>query len=185
MSRFAHCKKVLLAALVLVSFSVAAERPAAVELVVTPVAGPPLPGRLVALDANEVNISANGAEQLWRLPYSDRGASAVIHDSFVYVVGGWQKPHAVCAGLESGKIAWQTRVPATEISSPVVADGKIWYVFGMSGRTSLYCLRATPKRYVLLGKAAIPAVTATSPAIADGRIYLRLPNAVACYDLRR
>lgn len=63
MSRFAHCKKVLLAALVLVSFSVAAERPAAVELVVTPVAGPPLPGRLVALDANEVNISANGAEQ--------------------------------------------------------------------------------------------------------------------------
>ena len=63
MSRFAHCKKVLLAALVLVSFSVAAERPAAVELVVTPVAGPPLTGLLMSLDANEVSISANGAEQ--------------------------------------------------------------------------------------------------------------------------
>ena len=130
-------------------------------------------------------LSTDGAKQLWRLPYSDRGSSPVIHDGFVYAIGGWQKPHAVCVNLDTGKLAWQTKVPQTEISSPVVADGKIWYVFGMFTRTSLYCLRATPTRYTLLGAAPIPVVTATSAAIADGRLYLRLPHAVACYDLRK
>jgi len=131
-------------------------------------------------------LSETAPQQLWKLPYTDRGASPVIHEGFVYIMGGWQKPHAVCVELESGKVAWEVKTPAeTEISSPVVADGKIWHVFGMSGHTSLYCLRATPEKYTLLGTAPIPAVTATSPAIADGRIYLRLPDAVVCYDLRR
>ena len=130
-------------------------------------------------------LSADGAKQLWHLPYSDRGSSAVIHGGFVYAIGGWQKPHAVCVNLATGKLAWETKVTATEIASPVVADGKLWYVFGMFTRTSLYCLRATPKQYTLLGRTPIPAVTATSPAIAAGRIYLRLKDAIACYDLRR
>jgi len=130
-------------------------------------------------------LSAAGAQQLWTVPYTDRGASAVIHNGYVYAIGGWQKPHAVCVSLETGKVAWQAKVPETEVSSPVVADGKLWHVLGMSGRTSLYCLRATPEKYDLLGVAAIPAVTATSPAIVDGRIYLRLPDAVVCCDLRR
>jgi len=153
---------------------------------------PALCGDLLALYTRNTKIglaayrlSAGGAQQLWRLPYSDRGASPVIHDGFVYAVGGWQKPHAVCVGLESGKLAWEVKVPTTEISSPAVADGKIWYVFGMHTKTSLYCLRATPEKYDLLGTATIPVVTATSPAIADGRIYLRMLDAVACYDLRR
>jgi len=130
-------------------------------------------------------LTADGPQQLWSLPYSDRGASPVIHDGFVYAIGGWQKPHAVCVGLETGKVAWEVKVPETEISSPIVADGKIWHNFGMFENTSLYCLRATPEKYVLLGKAPIPVVTATSPAIVDGRIYLRLLDAVTCYDLRR
>ena len=130
-------------------------------------------------------LTATGAQALWSLPFTDRGASPVIHDGHVYAIGGWQKPHAVCVGLESGKLAWETKVAATEIASPVVADGKLWYVFGMFEQTSLYCVKATPEKYTLLGVAPIPAVTATSPAIVDGRIYLRLGDAVACYDLRR
>ena len=64
-SRFASYQPVLLSALglILASFAAAAEQPAAVELVVTPVAGAPLTGLLMALDANGVTISADGVKQ--------------------------------------------------------------------------------------------------------------------------
>jgi len=67
MSRFAKSQTVLLAALglLLAATTALAEQPAAVELIVTPAAGPPLRGRLLALDANAVTISAeaDGEEQ--------------------------------------------------------------------------------------------------------------------------
>jgi hypothetical protein len=127
------------------------------------------------------SLTATGAEQLWTQPFHDRGASPVVHDGHVYAIGGRKTPRAVCVELATGKIAWEETVAQTEISSPIIADGKIWYPFG----SSLHCWRPTPERYDLLGTAKIPIVTATSPAIADGRIYLRLNDGVGCYDLRR
>ncbi|MEY3032686.1 MAG: hypothetical protein RLZZ622_1161 [Planctomycetota bacterium] len=65
MSRFATSQTMLLArlGLLLTVTTVLAEQPAAVELIVTPAAGPSLRGQLLALDADGVTISADGVER--------------------------------------------------------------------------------------------------------------------------
>ena len=83
-----------------------------------------------------------------------------------------------------GKIAWnQGKVNGEGITSPVLADGKI-YALTDRGNT-LLMLRATPAKFDLLGKASVGSLQCASPAIAGGRLYLRLGDGdgIACYDL--
>ena len=130
-------------------------------------------------------LSIEGAQKLWSIPFTDRGSSPVIHDGHVYAIGGRNKGRAACVALETGKVAWDTKLPNTEVASPILADGKLWVLVGMGSRPALYVIRATPEKYTLLGQAKTSAVICTSPALADGRMWLRLPAAVACYDLRK
>jgi hypothetical protein len=50
------------------------------------------------------------------------------------------------------------------------------------GESTVY-FRANPEKYELLGKAKLTQAICSAPAIVDGKMYLRLDNAVACYDL--
>jgi outer membrane protein assembly factor BamB len=149
---------------------------------------PAISGDFMALYASNpaVGISAyrlnlEKPQKLWAMPSTDRGASPVVHEGHVYVVGGLNKARAMCIQLESGKVTWDVPLPNTEIASPVVADGKILVVVG----TSLYMIKADPEKYELLGKADLHVVTCTSPALVDGKAYLRLNDSVSCYDLTK
>ncbi|NBS31519.1 MAG: hypothetical protein EBS83_01565 [Planctomycetia bacterium] len=62
--------------LLLTVTTVLAEQPAAVELIVTPAAGPSLRGQLLALDADGVTISADGVERQLALQEVRHGRAA-------------------------------------------------------------------------------------------------------------
>jgi hypothetical protein len=77
-------------------------------------------------------------------------------------------------------VAWEEVVDFAEVSSPVVADGKVFAVCG----TFLWLLQATPEKYSVLSQADYRITLCTSPTIVEGRLYVRQAYAVACYDLR-
>lgn len=122
-------------------------------------------------------------QKLWTLQKSDRGSSPVVFDGHVYAVAGGSNGHGahlLSVHLDTGKVAWDEVVEFAEVSSPVVADGKVFVVCG----TLLAVLQATPEKYSLLSQDDYRITLCTSPTIVDGRLYLRQGNAVACYDLR-
>ena len=133
------------------------------------------------LGTTAYKISSGGAEKLWTAPYWDGGASPLIYKGYVYVVVGANKGRAACIDLKTGKVAWDEEIGGTEFSSPVGADGKVIAVTKNGGLIVL--LQATPDKYTVLTQARLPIAQCTSPALAGGKMYLRLKNAVACYDL--
>ena len=82
--------------------------------------------------------------------------------------------------LDTGKVACWEVVDCAEVSSPVVAAGKVFLASG----TILSLLQATPEKYSLLSQDDYRITLCTSPTIVGGRLYVRQVNAVACYDLR-
>jgi len=126
-------------------------------------------------------LSPEKPVKVWNIPFTDRGASPVIHEGHVYIIGGRGNAHARCIELATGKEMWDEKLPNTEIASPVVVDGKILIVVG----SSLYMIKADAQKYTLLGRFNPRIVTCTSPALVDGKVFLRLKDGVACYDLRR
>lgn len=63
-------------------------------------------------------------------------------------------------------------------ASPVVADGKLYYVSRTEG---VYVLAARPKFALLAHNAKLdPSVFNASPAVVDGQILLRSDRAVYC-----
>jgi len=131
-------------------------------------------------------LSVEAAVKLWSVSFTDRGASPVVHEGHVYAFGGMNKGRAVCVDLVSGAIAWDQKLPDTEINSPVVADGKLRVLVGMGGKASaLSMVRATPEKHDLLGELKLPMLLCTSVAFAEGRMFVRLNDAVACYDVRK
>jgi outer membrane protein assembly factor BamB len=128
-------------------------------------------------------LEAAGPRRLWTVPVHDRGASPVIHDGHVYAIAGGGSGHgarAVCVHLDSGQVAWDEGIDFAEVSSPVIADGKILAVCG----TFLRVIAATPEEYAVLSLTDTQATLCTSPALAGGRLFLRQASGVVAYDLR-
>ncbi len=126
-------------------------------------------------------LSLEEPVKVWDIPFTDRGASPVIHEGHVYIIGGRSNAHAKCIELATGKELWDEKLPNTEVASPVVVDGKILIVV----KSSLFMIQADPRKYTLLGRFNGHVVPGTTPALVDGKMFLRLSDAVACYDLRR
>lgn len=122
-------------------------------------------------------LTSEKAKQVWnKKEWRDRGASVVVDQGYVYVVAG----RIACLELASGNVKWEAKAGG-EICSPALADGKI--ICGVDGGDSTIYFRANPEKYELLGKAKLTQAVCSSAAIVDGKMYLRLDNAVACYDL--
>jgi outer membrane protein assembly factor BamB len=122
-------------------------------------------------------------QKLWTVQESDRGSSPVVFDGHVYAIAGGgngHSAHLLSVHLDTGKVAWEEVVDFAEVSSPVVADGKVFVVSG----TFLSLLQATPEKYSVLSQDDYRITLCTSPTIVEGRLYVRQGNAVACYDLR-
>jgi outer membrane protein assembly factor BamB len=132
-------------------------------------------------------ITPEKAELLWKLQGGSRGASPLVYQDHAYYFGA--QGEATCVDLKTGAVKWQQRGISDETSSPILADGKIFYlpVFnkpGWSKPSNIGMFKASPEKFEELGR--FPAWTSehSSPAIAGGKLYVRMKDHVACYDLR-
>ena len=86
-----------------------------------------------------------------------------------------------CVDIATGKVAWEQPVGGGEISSPILASGKI---IAIVATNQLALLEASPVKRDILAKAALGITTCSSPAIAGGKLYLRPgQGGGACFDL--
>ena len=141
---------------------------------------------VVFSDRKEVGMTGyrllpDKAETAWTLALNDRGASPIIANGRVYAIGGGGGGRAVCVDVATGQAAWDEKVGSQEISSPILADGKI--VALVDNYSSLAMWKASPEKFAILAKAKVGAAACTSPAFAGGKLFLRVSNGVACYDL--
>lgn len=126
-------------------------------------------------------LSPTGAEKLWSVPPPDRGSSPLIYEGHVYAVGS---DRVRCVNIETGKVKWEKVVGGgTEISSPIIADGKILAFYGRGNVLAM--LEATPENFSEFARVQIQAAQCSSPAIVDGKLYLRLAQCVASFDLSK
>lgn len=133
-----------------------------------------------ALGLVAYRLDPAGAKELWRLPHKGRGAaSPVVHDGRVYLAGG---ERLLCAKLGDGQLYWSKDVRA-EISSPFLADGKLFSLVGNG--SDLVAFDASPEAYRELAKVRVRVQRCPSPAFSDGLVLLRHRDTVVCYDLRR
>jgi outer membrane protein assembly factor BamB len=123
-------------------------------------------------------ITPDRAEKAWAVPrLADRGASPIIHGGHVYVVAG---DRTVCVEVETGELAWEGRPGKGDISSPVLAGGKL-IVPLTGGRVAM--VPARPDAFTLAARARVPLAPCTSPAVAGGKLYVRTNDGAACFDL--
>ncbi|MEM9479636.1 MAG: PQQ-binding-like beta-propeller repeat protein [Verrucomicrobiota bacterium] len=123
-----------------------------------------------------------GAEPslLWKFENLTRRASSspIIENVRVHLIGG--ELH-LCADLETGELLWKES-RSSNISSPVLADGKI---YGFEKNASdLVVIDANADQHTELARAKVSALKCTSPAIASGMLFVRTEDRVVCYDLR-
>ena len=109
------------------------------------------------------------------------GSSPLICNGYVYITSGGGQAKAMCLKLDSGEIFWAQKLPGQEISSPILADGKILTFMG--GAREMWMIQATPEKYTFLVKGQVDAANCSSPAIVGTRLYLRTNQGVACFDL--
>ncbi len=156
-----------------------------------PSAAPPsTDGDFAALCTSEpgligYTIGADGAKEAWKQPFKDTHAGVILKDGYVYAVGcAYQEPgkgRAVCIEQKSGTVAWEQTLGPAQLSTPLLADGKIIAVNG----SELVVFKASPEKFTLIGKADLGLERWSSPAIADGKAFLRTGAGVVCYDLRK
>ena len=125
------------------------------------------------------------AKEVWTMPFKEDYASPVIFKDHVYAIGtpkGKKEGRAVCVELATGKIKWDAVVRgAPNCASPIVADGKLVTY----AKAELMLVKASPEKYVELGRHKIGGSGYTSPAIANGKLFCRLGSKVICYDLTK
>jgi outer membrane protein assembly factor BamB len=117
--------------------------------------------------------------KLWETPGGPRISSPVYHDGYLY----WSNDGhiAQCADARTGKSIYRARLgPGGDCyASPVVADGRIYYV---SRENGTYVLAARPE-YELLAHNKIEddaSVFNGSPAVSGGRLFLRSDKYLYC-----
>lgn len=125
-------------------------------------------------------VSPTSATQLWSHPLNSRGAATpAVHDGHVYLLGGKRR---MCVRLSDGAVQWKEDARA-EITSPVLADGKLFNLEGNGQH--IVMLKADPAGHVELGSARIKAAWCPSPTVADGKLFVRMSDSVRCYGLKK
>jgi outer membrane protein assembly factor BamB len=141
-------------------------------------------------DVKAFKLTPQKAELLWTSkPGDHRAGSPLIYGGYAYVAG---EGLLRCLDLKTGeRKAASTKMQGSNYTSPVAADGKLFYVNG-HGWYPLFVqmISASPDKMEELGVFPNPqkgghglVCTCSSPALANGRIYPRMINYVACYDL--
>lgn len=125
-------------------------------------------------------LSATGFFQLWSIPYDPlrSQSSPLIIGDHVYLMD--DNLH-YCFELATGRKLWEEKVASSTVSSPVLADGKIFLVAGNGSK--MLMLKPSPEKRIETGKANIRAMWVPSPAIADGKLVVRGRKGITCYSL--
>lgn len=110
--------------------------------------------------------------------------TSILLDGYLYgmdnVGGAGPVTHLTCVKAATGERVWQkVRFGKGNL---IAADGKLYFSM-MSGE--LVLVRATPKQYEELGRAAVLAATRTPPALAGGMLYVRDDKSIVCLDVRK
>jgi outer membrane protein assembly factor BamB len=122
-----------------------------------------------------------GIEKVWEYLYTSRrySSSPLVYGNNVFLLGAGRH---LCADFTTGEILWN-KPAKSEISSPLLADGKI-LVLENNG-TQLTMLDANAREYTELASTKIRALRCPSPAISDGFLYVRKADRISCFDLRK
>lgn len=143
-------------------------------------------GRVVAIDGTgSGNITASG--EIWRADSLGIGFSSPLHhDGVLYVVDNPSNLIALDAG--NGEVLWELNVGTVGKSSPVWADGKIYYT-EVNGRVYILELGVDGAEIIDIEEIDMPgqpegferhAEIYGSPAIAYGRIYISTEAGMFC-----
>ncbi|MCI0458721.1 MAG: PQQ-binding-like beta-propeller repeat protein [Gemmataceae bacterium] len=119
------------------------------------------------------------SHRLWTGPKGSNVSSPVFHEGHLYWANDGQEM-VYCAEAQTGRIVYEQRLPrAGQIyASPVLADGKLYYV-SRTGRT--FVLAARPKfEQLAVNDLGERATFNASPAVADGRLFLRSDRFLYC-----
>lgn len=115
----------------------------------------------------------------WLIRKTSNVSSPIIHNGHLY----WMHDSlgvAYCADAKTGKLIYEERIPqAGQVyASPVLADGKLFYVT-RNGRT--FVLPAQPRfEVVAVNDLADRSTFNASPAVADGKLFLRSDRFLYC-----
>jgi outer membrane protein assembly factor BamB len=125
-------------------------------------------------------LTATDFTLLWNHPYDPlrSQSSPIILDNHVYLMDDnihW------CFDLVTGKELWKEKVASSTISSPVLADGKIFLT--TNGGSKVIMMKPSPEKRIQLAQATARAIWVPSPAIADGKLLLRGRKSITCYSL--
>jgi outer membrane protein assembly factor BamB len=123
-------------------------------------------------------LGPDKAEEMFAVEVGGRVESYLLYDGYIY---------ADCYGVYrcldlTGKILWQ-KSTGGKVSSPILADSKIYHVVSEKGKLAMFS--ATPTMPATFFEASIPVMSFTSPAFYDGKLFVRLVDGVACYDLTK
>jgi outer membrane protein assembly factor BamB len=142
------------------------------------IAGPAVSGDCVVIATSynhnamcKVQVTLDGAKELWRKRYPSKVCTPVIHDGSVYVA--WQRVR--CIDWKTGDLKWEGGAVGDPGSCVVTSDGRL-IVYGLNGKLALVeGAQRSPDAYKelavkdkLFKSAAWPHV-----ALADGRVYCR------------
>jgi len=132
-------------------------------------------------------------EPLWTSKEGgDHGGSPIIYQDHVYMCGrAYKKDLLTVFDLKTGAMTLKQISESGETGScggcttGIIADGKIIYVTEYDYKVArLTMFKAVPDKYVEVGR--LPqreVVSCSSPAFAGGKVFVRMPTAIACYDL--
>ena len=105
---------------------------------------------------------------VWRAPGGGSyAASLVAYDGLLYLTN--DVGVLTCADAKTGARIWQTRLDGVFFSSPVAADGKVYFL-SQTGETIVVKAGRTP---AILARNDLGERLMASPAISGGLIFLR------------
>ena len=83
---------------------------------------------------------------------------------------------AQCFNAQTGRLLWKERLPGEYRASPVVAEGRVYFL-NMQGLTTVV---SASDPFQLLSQNQLEADTMASPALSDGKLYIRSRKWLYC-----
>lgn len=135
------------------------------------------------------HLTPEKPEQLWLSKVGgDYGGSPVVYKDSVYNCGlAYGATLVTVLNFKTGEatLTQPMKTGGGACTSALVADGKVITVCESGYKLGrLIAFSANPSKYEEVGQ--LPAqdvVASTSPAYADGKVFVRMPRAIACYDI--
>lgn len=144
------------------------------------------------------SLSPEKATPLWNAPNCDDncGTSAIIYNGHVYSLSRCYSDELFqVLDLKDGKVVQKAARKngakiGGSVSTPIITTSGTAFTVGTSDRgRALLAFKATPDKYEEVGavtespKKGSTFGLLSTVALADGRLYVRLTDAVACYDV--